>query len=97
MSTQLRFIRPWNRFRKGDTFSPAGVMRQWLVKEGFCEIVVEEPEVDIVKEMAAAEVEVATVRAPEVAALRIHKLQPEPVKPKRKPGRPRKKKANKKD
>jgi len=86
MSKQVRFIRPWSRFRKGDVFAPAAILRNWLVHEGFGEIVVEEPDTDPIKEMQVVDdIEVATVRAPEVAALRT-----EPVPPKRKRGRPRK-------
>lgn len=58
--TQVRFIVPWRFHRKGDVITPPGMLRGWLVEQGFCEIV-----------RPTDDVEIATVGPTENAALRV--------------------------
>jgi hypothetical protein len=40
---KLRFIRPWQNYRVGQEITPNGTMRDWLIGNGYCEVIVDKP------------------------------------------------------
>ena len=37
--TKVKFVRAWQNYRVGDEITPNGTLRDWLVGQGFAEVV----------------------------------------------------------
>lgn len=39
----VRFKLSWQTYRVGDVITPPGVLRDWLIRNGYCELLPEKP------------------------------------------------------
>lgn len=49
---KVRFILAWQTYRVGDVITPNGTLRDWLIGNGYCKLVADEPANTVARPMS---------------------------------------------
>ena len=49
---KVRFILAWQTYRVGDVITPPGTLRDWLIGNGYCKLVADEPANTVARPMS---------------------------------------------